>query len=177
MNLHTTLHAALRAALQPDPASGIPTPLIHQAYTNPSPPPPPETQDVLYYFLTPEPEAPWREETLGTDGHPQVFSFSSWRLVLVFYGPHAASLAWRAYHALALDGRGNPRQLLRSSGVYLLPRAAGPTLTWEQWETHHRPRADLSLPLRIARNESFPFDQGQVDQLPGILEEPSIIYH
>ena len=127
--------------------------LIRRAFVNPSPPPPPENQDVLYYHLIPEAGSSLTEETILPDSRLSFFRFSPYRLNLVFYGPRAEALAWRVFHRLFRDGFGQPRRILREAGIYPIPDRSGPLSIWEEWEKHHRPRADLVFRLRIACNE------------------------
>ena len=160
-----TMYAAVLAALA---AAVGPEALIRRAYTNPSPPPP-EEQTVVYYHLLPDSgAAPLVEDSWAEGGKPDRFLFSGWQLQLVFYGPGAANLAWRVHHRIMLDGRGNPRQLLRAGGLYPLPRMPGPTLVWEEWQKQHRPRADLTIYLRAAWQPAEDASAGYVQYAPDV---------
>ena len=94
------------------------------------------------------------EESEISGGFPCFFRFAPYRLLLTFYGPSAETLAWQVYHRLYLDGYRSPRRVLREAGIYPVPDPPGPVFLWEEWEKEHRPRVDLTIPLRIAATES-----------------------
>ena len=158
------LYAAVQRALE---AAVGPEAMLRRAYTNPSPPPP-EDRDVVYYFLMPGRQAPQTEQGWGQGGRPEWFRFSEWLLQMVFYGPGAGDLAWRVHRRMMLDGRGNPRQLMRAGGLYPLPGSPGPALVWEEWQKQHRPRADLTLYLWAAQHPAEEAGAGSVRQPPEV---------
>jgi len=149
LELNQTIYTALASALGLDPDHWETSFRIRQAFVNPSPPPPPPDQDVLYFHLTPE-EQPPLTETSTEDGEDRIFRYAPYLLQLVFYGPKAEALAWQVWHLLFLDGGCNPRRILRESGIFPVPRPQSPVLVWEEWQKQHRPRADLTIRLRVA---------------------------
>ena len=147
--LNRTVFQALAAALRLDPAGAAASALIRRAYANPSPAQPAPEADAVYFHLAPDGDVP----PLREDSFDAGFRFAPYRLNLVFYGPRAESLAWQVWHHLYQDGTGSPRCILRGQGIYPVPHPYSPVLVWEEAGKEHRPRADLTIPLRIASLE------------------------
>ena len=112
------------------------------------------------------------EESEISGGFPCFFRFAPYRLLLTFYGPSAETLAWQVYHRLYLDGYRSPRRALREAGIYPVPDPPGPVFLWEEWEKEHRPRVDLTIPLRIAATESDSAHPADLVEVP-----PDILLH
>ena len=168
--LNQTVFLALASALGLDSGDWETSFRIRQALVNPAPPPPPEDQDVVYFHLEPDHRPPLTESSARADGQPAVLRFTPYLLQLVFYGPRAEALAWQVYDHLYLDGCMNPRRILRLNHVYPVPNPPGPSLIWEEWKTHHRPRADLTVPLRVLSQSGEPAPSaGRVDTPPELL--------
>ena len=94
INLRQIIFLALASALGMDSGDWKASFHIRQAFTNPSPPPPPADQDVLYYHLIPEAEAPLSVDSVSDLGQTCSWRLAPYRLNLVFYGPDAESQAW-----------------------------------------------------------------------------------
>ena len=165
-DLNRTVFAALAAALELDPASPEAAAVLRRAFVHPAPPPPGEDADAVYYSLLPDPRTPVLTESEASGS----FRFAPYLLRLVFYGPRAEELAWRVYRRIFADGFGQPRRILRAGGVRPVPRPDGPELVWEEWEKRHRPRADLTVSLRVSAPEPAP-------EAPSVSVPPETVVH
>ena len=169
-SMNSAVYLALTAALNPDPESPEVSILVRRAYVNPAPPPPPPEQDVVYYHLIPDGSAAPLSEWRQSGGRLSFYRYAPYLLNLTFYGPAAEANARRVSHLMTADGFQLPRYYLRRAGIYPVPGISGPVVIWEELEKQHRLRADLSVPLRAAVNETVETPSvGPVDAPPEIL--------
>ena len=166
--LYPAVFQALRAALllSPEEASSH----LFRAYANPPPVEPSTSEDFCYYHLQTDPNSAVLQETSLDSDTPEVFSFSPCTLTLVCYGPDCEAWAHRLQSFLFLDGAGEPRQLLRSVGLFPIPYRRPPSILFEESGKTFRKRADLVIPLRLRSNESY-------KPLPTIEVPPTVTLH
>lgn len=171
--LHHVAFNALCAALDLDPAHWKSSFRIRQAIVDPAPPPPPEGEDVLYFHLTPDTAPPLTETAYGEDS-VELFRYAPYLLRLTFYGPLAEPTAWEVRDRLFLDGHMCPRRIFRVNYIYPVPNPDPPVLLWEEWQGHHRLRADLTIRLRVSVHTAVGRESaGRIDSPPEILPEAS----
>ena len=166
--LYPAVFQALRAALllSPEEASSH----IFLAYANPPLAEPSPSENFCYYHLQTDPNPAVLQETLLESNTPEVFSFIPCTLTLVCYGPDCEAWAHRLQSFLFLDGAGEPRQLLRSAGLFPIPSRRPPSVLFEESGKTFRKRADLVIPLRLRSNESY-------KPLPTIDVPPTVTLH
>ena len=166
--LNQAIYNALRAALllSPEEASSH----LFRAYSNPPPVEPTPSENVCYYYLRTDPNPAVLQETFLESDTPEVFSFIPCTLTLVCYGPDCEAWAHRLQSFLFLDGAGEPRQLLRSAGLFPIPSRRPPSILFEESGKTFRKRADLVIPLRLRSNESY-------KPLPTIDVPPTVMLH
>ena len=167
-SLYQAVFQALRAALMlsPEEASAH----IFRAYSDLAPAEPSPSANVCYYHLRTDPNLPVLKEFSLDSGIPEVSSFIPVSLILVFYGPSCESWAHRAASFLFLDGAGEPRQILRSVGLFPVPSFHPPSVLFEESGKTFRKRADLVIPLRLLSNDSF-------TSVPTVESPPSVSVH
>ena len=151
--LNQAIYHALRAALllSPEEASAH----LFRAYADPPPAEPTPSENVCYYHLQTDPNPAVLQEILLESNTPEVFSFIPCTLTLVCYGRDCEAWAHRIQSFLFLDGAGEPRQLLRSAGLFPIPSRRPPSVLFEESGKNFRKRADLVIPLRLRSNESY----------------------
>ena len=161
-----TVYLALASALGLDSARPETSLRIRRAYANPSParPSPAPNAAAVYWHLVPDSGLPPLREDLPGEG----FRFVPCRLNITCYGAEAEALAWRVWQRLYEDGPGAPRRILREAGLYPVPRPTAPLLVWEEAGREHRPRADLTLRLWAAVNETRS-SAGAVETPPAVI--------
>ena len=166
--LYPAVFQALRAALllSPEEASAH----LFRAYANPPPAEPSPSETFCYYHLQTDPNPAVLQETFLESDTPEVFSFIPCTLTLVCYGPDCEAWAHRLQSFLFLDGTGEPRQLLRSAGLFPIPSRRPPSILFEESGKTFRKRADLVIPLRLRSNESY-------KPLPTIDVPPTVTLH
>ena len=166
--LYPTVFQALRAALllSPEEASAH----LFRAYADPPPAEPSPSENFCYYHFQTDPNSAVLQETLLDSDTPEVFSFIPCTLTLVCYGPDCEAWAHRLQSFLFLDGAGEPRQLLRSAGLFPIPSRRPPSVLFEESGKTFRKRADLVIPLRLRSNESY-------KPLPTIDVPPTVTLH
>ena len=166
--LYPTVFQALRAALllSPEEASAH----LFRAYADPPPAEPSPSENFCYYHFQTDPNSAVLQETLLDSDTPEVFSFIPCTLTLVCYGPDCEAWAHRLQSFLFLDGAGEPRQLLRSAGLFPIPSRRPPSILFEESGKTFRKRADLVIPLRLRSNESY-------KPLPTIDVPPTVTLH
>ena len=166
--LYPTVFQALRAALllSPEEASAH----LFRAYADPPPAEPSPSENFCYYHFQTDPNSAVLQETLLDSDTPEVFSFIPCTLTLVCYGPDCEAWAHRLQSFLFLDGAGEPRQLLRSAGLFPIPSCRPPSVLFEESGKTFRKRADLVIPLRLRSNESY-------KPLPTIDVPPTVTLH
>ena len=166
--LNQAIYHALRAALllSPEEASAH----LFRAYADPPPVEPTPSENVCYYHLQTDPNPAVLQEILLDSDTPEVFSFIPCTLTLVCYGPDCEAWAHRLQSFLFLDGAGEPRQLLRSAGLFPIPSRRPPSVLFEESGKTFRKRADLVIPLRLRSNESY-------KPLPTIDVPPNVTLH
>ena len=166
--LNQAIYHALRAALllSPEEASAH----LFRAYADPPPAEPSTSATVCYYHLQTDPNPAVLQETSLESDTPEIFSFIPCTLTLVCYGPDCEAWAHRLQSFLFLDGAGEPRQLLRSAGLFPIPSRRPPSILFEESGKTFRKRADLVIPLRLRSNESY-------KPLPTIEVPPTVTLH
>lgn len=172
-SFHTAIFDALCSCLNLSAAEGIK--LVHEAYAEPeNVPRPPRNRNVIYWTVLQDPSpdsaaAAWMNETGGGDRHtPVVCSTLKYQLIIVCYGPRAEEYAWRIRQMLYLDGPGCPRQILRASGIWLVPDPPQPSILHEEEGSLWRRRADLTVQLRV-RDEQRGQTRGSITAAPAVI--------
>ena len=171
--IRTAIFEALAACLGLSSSSAAASSLIRAAYTEPeNQPQPPRTRNVIYFDLQKEEDPPSRipsfmpatSETSGSFGASSasdssvitILTIHSYRLIIICYGPDAASHAHRIRTRLYLDAAGQPRSILRKAGIYPIPHPPEPLLLHEPENSLWRTRADLTISLRVLDVQSVP---------------------
>ena len=175
--MHQAIFAALCACLGLSASSPEASALIRRAYQEPEPAPAPSRDtDVIFYDIVPD-DAPadryqttaeLTRNTLSEPPRPTVSSFLAFRLHIICYGPRSADHAHRIRSFLYLDGPGHARQLLRSAGIYPVPRPEQPLLLHEEQGSLWRARADLSVSLRVTDTRTDPASRNAIHTAPAI---------
>ncbi len=174
-SFHTAVFDALCACLNLDKSSAEAVSLIHEAYAEPeNAPRPPRNRNVIYWTvlqdMSPDPVSTEYETEAGTAGShtPVVCTTLKYQLVIVCYGPACEEYAGRIRSMLYLDGRGFPRQILRSAGIFPVPDPPQPSLLHEEEGSLWRKRADLTVSLRV-RQEDRAQARNAVTTAPAII--------
>ncbi len=170
---HTAIFDALCACLNLSAEDGIK--LIHEAYAEPeNVPRPGRNRNVIYWTVLQDPAADpvstsWNAEAGSVGSHvPVVYTTLKYQLVIVCYGPACEAYASRIRHMLFLDGRGFPRQILRSAGIFPVPDPPQPQLLHEEEGSLWRKRADLTIQLRV-RDEQRGAARGSITTAPAVV--------
>ena len=156
-DLRTAIFSALCACLDLMPESEEALAAIREAYNEPeNSPRSPLDRDVVYWRLmedvsaqVPPPTYMMNSGTSGGTQTPMIHTTLAASLLLIFYGPRSMENAGKVRLRLYLDGAGNPRSILRAAGIYPVPQPPLPLRLADQEGSLWRPRADLSIPLRI----------------------------
>ena len=146
---------ALASCLGLSSNSAAASALIHPAYTEPeNAPRPPLDRDVVYFDLQTEEDPGDRNQVQLSTASGQNLSLKiavrlAYRLVVICYGPLAETNARKIRSFLYLDGKGNPLQILRASGIHPVPNPPQPLIGHEQEGSLWRNRCDVTISLRI----------------------------
>ena len=171
--IRTAIFEALAACLGLSSSSVAASSLIRAAYTEPeNQPQPPRTRNVIYFDLQKEEDPPSRipsfmpatSEASGSFGASSasgsseitILTIHSYKLIIICYGPDAASHAHRIRTRLYLDAAGQPRSILRKAGIYPIPHPPEPLLLHEPENSLWRTRCDLTISLRVLDVQSVP---------------------
>ena len=174
--LHRAAYRALRAALaipEPEASARILRAYTDQPFQDPGP-----GETVCFFHLHTDPAPALYRETSVTASVPEVFDFVPCALTLVFCGPSCESWAHRAQYFLFLDGAGNPRQILRASGLYLIPPAHPPSVLWEEDGNTYRKRADVTIQARLRTNTPYASALTEAPAaVPTVETPPQVLIH
>ena len=170
---HTAVFDALCACLNLSEAEGLK--LIHEAYAEPeNTPRPARNKNVIYWTVLQDPSADPvstaynAEADTGGRHTPVVYTTLKYQLIIVCYGPACEAYAQRIRSMLYLDGSGFPRQILREAGIFPVPDPPQPSLLHEEEGSLWRKRADLTVSLRV-RREDRAQARGSVISPPAII--------
>ena len=85
-----------------------------------------------------------------------ILTIHTYKLIIICYGPDAASHAHRIRTRLYLDAAGQPRSILRKAGIYPIPHPPQPLLLHDPENSLFRDRCDLTISLRVLDQQSVP---------------------
>ena len=98
--------------------------------------------------------------------------------VLGFGAVFAAGALLIAATFLFLDGAGNPRQIFRTSGLYLIPPAHPPSVLWEEDGNTYRKRADVTIQARLRTNTPYASALTEAPAaVPTVETPPQVVIH
>ena len=176
-SFHSAIFDALCACLDLDMDSPVAASMIHEAYAEPeNVPRPPRNRNVIYWTVLQDPSAdPVSTAQCAEAGGAGrnttvVYTTLKYQLIIVCYGPACEEYAQRIRVMLYVDGRGFPRQILRSAGIFPVPDPPQPQILYEEGGSLWRKRADLTVSLRVCHEENS-------RQRNAIRSAPAVILH